>query len=625
MDLIYADKSRRDVGVLLAYKLDMAYGSDEDDFTLTVDSKDHCCSEGYYVYAEGTEYGGIVDSIKVNQDSGQISYVGRSWHGILEGKVICPDAGQDYLILNGDANAVIAELLSRLDLTGLFAVTGTASGIMIYNHRIRYEPAYTGICKMLQEAEAKLTLRWSDGMVLLSAEPLDDYSQDEEISADQALFSLKKNYHPVNHLVCLGQGDLRDRAVIHLYTDEGGGIMPYTLTDQPIQDSDYILDSSQQIITGKDEVTEIYDADTAAITTNYVLTDAQPDDWEEAADTYYTREIDEDDGDEHYAKVRLVKRGYVLQMQQPYDWPTGFANYYTREIDEQGEDHYSAVRGEEGYTLLTVRPSDWAEAYDDYYIKVGTEYDRVDGIDKADYVRQTKQPADWLQHYDDYYYRYSDGTRVEYRRVQGVQHETYVKQTSCPTDWATSYSSYYRRSTKKERKQSKSQFHHVEATKKQNAPAWRAGKYFTRRTYETPPAWRAAVRYTCYKSKLPPTWAANRYYRKSNDFPPAWAADTYYTNSDEMIAPPWISATYYRAVYDRYAVLVEDGIERIREAWDSDELEIDLAETDQVYDVGDIVGARDEVTGIEVAQYVTKKIVKISNGDIDITYEVGKT
>ena len=68
--------------------------------------------------------------------------------------------------------------------------------------------------------------------------------------------------------------------------------------------------------------------------------------------------------------------------------------------------------------------------------------------------------------------------------------------------------------------------------------------------------------------------------------------------------------------------MVAGAIERLKEYSASDELGIDLEETDQVYDVGDIVGTREEVTGMEAIQEVVKKIIRITNDDITIRYEV---
>ena len=83
-----------------------------------------------------------------------------------------------------------------------------------------------------------------------------------------------------------------------------------------------------------------------------------------------------------------------------------------------------------------------------------------------------------------------------------------------------------------------------------------------------------------------------------------------------------MNGKFFRKATDRYAVMVAGAIERLKEYSASDELGIDLEETDQVYDVGDIVGTREEVTGMEAIQEVVKKIIRITNDDITIRYEV---
>lgn len=61
MDLIYANKNKIDVGVLKDYSFDLAFGSDENNFKLSVNTENNVCEEDYIIYIEGTEYGGIVD------------------------------------------------------------------------------------------------------------------------------------------------------------------------------------------------------------------------------------------------------------------------------------------------------------------------------------------------------------------------------------------------------------------------------------------------------------------------------------------------------------------------------------------------------------------------------------
>ena len=623
MDLIYADETKKDIGVMMAYTLDIAYGTDENNFECVVDSKNHCCREHYYLYVEGEDYGGYIDSIKVDTPTGEITYSGRTWHGILEGKAICPDPGQDYAVFDGEANAVIQEIIDMVGLGDLFVASEEDSEIEVIGYQMeRYTYAYTGIRQMLKASNAKLLIRWINGMVTLSAEPIYDYSQDEEFDTSQVDFTLKRNYDPVNHIICLGQGELQDRAVIHLFTDDGGGVQPYANVEDPQQDSDYILDTSQQVITGKDEITEVIDYPSASITTNYLLLTAKPSDWDANCEDYFSHE-DEEDGGERFVAVRKNRKGYVLQTYRPYDWSVNYSDYYTRTTDEEDVDHYTPVRGTTTYRALTKRPSDWKTNYSDYYQRSGGEYVRVQGVNVEKYVRQAKRPKNWKKHFNEYYYLHDDSVVHEYRRVSGNTHEKYVRQTKRPTDWSIDFEQYYRKSTAKELKTNKRiKWRHVDATKKGTAPKWKTKTYYTRQTYETAPKWNLVRRYTLLKYKVAPSWGSGTYYRRITSAPPTWEEDTYYTNDQTMIAPEWVEDAYYRAVEDRYAVMIENALQRFDELWASDELSINLEETDQVYDIGDLVGCIEEITGITTVQEVTKKIIKITNNDVSINYEV---
>ena len=234
--------SKADIGVILDYSLDLAFGSDENNFECTVDVNHHCCEAGYFLYFEGSEYGGIIDSISVNTDANEVKYSGRTWHGIIDSKVLEPDSGDDYLIVSGEANAALGTLISRMGLTDLFSASSTNSGITISNYKMnRYISGYKGICKMLKSVSAKLHVQFNNGMVELSAIPIVNYSTDEQFDTDQIDFKITKNSNPINHVICLGSGDLAERTVIHLYADSSGNI------------------SSVQTITGLSEVTSTYD------------------------------------------------------------------------------------------------------------------------------------------------------------------------------------------------------------------------------------------------------------------------------------------------------------------------------------------------------------------------------
>lgn len=242
MDLIYMNKEREDVGVLLGYKFDLAFGSDENDFELQIPSSEHCCKAGFFLYIENTEYGGMIDDIGSDTDAEEVAYTGRTWHGLLNSKIIKPNAGEDYLVLSGEANAVIGGLITRLGLGDLFTASDEDSGLTVSSYKMnRYIPAYEGIRKMLKTVEGKLRFSFSGGRVVLSAHPRMDYTQDGDLDSDHVGLNVKRHYHLVNHLICLGRGELAAREVIHLYLDADGNI------------------GKTQTFTGMDEREDIYE------------------------------------------------------------------------------------------------------------------------------------------------------------------------------------------------------------------------------------------------------------------------------------------------------------------------------------------------------------------------------
>lgn len=242
MDLIYADENRKDLGVLLDATFDLAFGADENNFRCVIGRADHCCKDGFYLYLEGTEYGGIIDILDVDTGSDTVAYEGRTWHGILDGKILCPDTGEDYLTLSGEANAVLGQLIGRMGLSDLFEASAEDSGLQLTEYRMeRYVTGYYGIRKMLASVSGKLKMIYNGTKVILAAVSLADYSQDEEWDSSQMDFRVVKNAHPVNHMVCLGRGELSEREVLHLYTDQDGNI------------------SAVPTFTGQQEIAETYD------------------------------------------------------------------------------------------------------------------------------------------------------------------------------------------------------------------------------------------------------------------------------------------------------------------------------------------------------------------------------
>ena len=224
MDLIFTNAERADLGVLSTHSFDLSYGADENNFELTLGANEPTLETNSCVYIEGTEYGGMVGGIKSSTYGETITYKGRTWHGILNSKVIEPNTGENYLIVSGDANEVLSFLIARLGLSALFVADESLSGVNISNYKFhRYCKGYDGIADMLADNGGKLKIAWIDRAVHLSAEPISDYTE-SPIDGDIASLTVEQNKDKVNHLICLGKGELADREVIHLYANQYGKI-----------------------------------------------------------------------------------------------------------------------------------------------------------------------------------------------------------------------------------------------------------------------------------------------------------------------------------------------------------------------------------------------------------------
>lgn len=241
MDLIFTNEKRVDIGVLSAYSFDLSFGADENDFEMTLGRSEAVLEYGAFIYMEGTEYGGIVDSKKTHTNDDNITYMGRTWHGILNSKVIQPDSGESHLVVSGEANEVLSMLIARLGLDGLFVAAEGSSGVYISDYQFaRYCKGYDGIRAMLAANGAKLKIVWKGRAVHLAAVPAVDYTEDP-VDGDVATLTVERHEKKVNHLVCLGRGELAEREVVHLYVDQFGRI------------------GSVQHYTGIDEVSDVYD------------------------------------------------------------------------------------------------------------------------------------------------------------------------------------------------------------------------------------------------------------------------------------------------------------------------------------------------------------------------------
>ena len=239
MVLVVRDPTVGDVREIEEFELDMAFGSDENALKLEARAGE-APEEGQFVFIDGTEYGGVIDqaSYEAGRDaSGTVLCKGRTWHGILAGKRLLPDSSSGYLSVSGKAGDVLASLIGRMGLSGLFSVAADDTSVSYTFDR--FADGYGGLKAMAKANGRKVAMRRKGGKVEISLPPAVDYAN--KVDSDLLDFTLTSVHRCVNHLVCAGTGELENRAVVHFYADASGNV------------------SHTQSLFGVDEITALYD------------------------------------------------------------------------------------------------------------------------------------------------------------------------------------------------------------------------------------------------------------------------------------------------------------------------------------------------------------------------------
>lgn len=231
--LILADQNLRDIKPVMDADIDIAIGSDENDYEVKIrrDRWDERYAYGNIFYIKNTEFGGIIGRKKANTAEDTISLYGRTWRGMLDKKIIRPPSGQDYRKVSGELNMVLNTIVTE-QFGDYFVVSQNDTGVSVTNYQFdRYCTLSAGIVKMLKSVGYKLHIeyiqqeRGQPGYVELSAVQIVDYSERIELSQDSRLnFVFDETKNGVNHLICLGKGELQERQVVDLYVGQNGSI-----------------------------------------------------------------------------------------------------------------------------------------------------------------------------------------------------------------------------------------------------------------------------------------------------------------------------------------------------------------------------------------------------------------
>lgn len=243
-EIIIADSNGEELRSMLFREYDFEIGDEENTFLVTCNRAEwENVPDKARVYIPDTEYGGIYKRLEADTKNNSLAIGGYTWRGLLQNKVIVPPSGSAYATDSGEINEIIARRVSEA-FPGLFVGSNESTGITVSYRYGRYVSLYDGLKEMLRAVGYKMRIAYDQDRcrVVVDAVLIVDYSSMIEYSSDMnANYSMIINKMGVNHLICLGEGELANRTVEHLYADTNGVI------------------SQTQTQFGIDEVAAVYD------------------------------------------------------------------------------------------------------------------------------------------------------------------------------------------------------------------------------------------------------------------------------------------------------------------------------------------------------------------------------
>lgn len=243
-DIIVANPDGTEVRVMLFNEYDFEIGDEENSFLITSPRAEwERVEENSRIYIPGTEYGGLYKRLESDTKNNSVAVGGLTWRGMMQKKIISPASGADYATDSGELNQIIGARVAAA-FPGLFVGSSESTGITVNYQYARYCTLYDGLKAMLKSVGYRMQIEYDLELkkVVVSAAPIVDYSREIEYSSDMnADYTMIINRTGINHLVCLGQGELRNRIVEHLYVDARGNI------------------SQRQTFFDEDEIAEVYD------------------------------------------------------------------------------------------------------------------------------------------------------------------------------------------------------------------------------------------------------------------------------------------------------------------------------------------------------------------------------
>lgn len=233
MDFTLTDIYGREMGPLEHCGVNMVLGTDND-FQITIqnglyDKERH--GKNCRFFCPETEYGGLIRNTNPVTADKQVKLTGMTWRGLLNQRAINPSKNI-YVYLNGEVNSVLHDYITKLDMAEIFEVSKEDSGITFNNYQV---PLQTMLLDAFDQAlascNARLEIRYKQGSangkgyVLLRAVSITDHSENIELNEDGSVkLNILDYKNGVNHLICLGAGEVEQRQQVDLFAWPDGSI-----------------------------------------------------------------------------------------------------------------------------------------------------------------------------------------------------------------------------------------------------------------------------------------------------------------------------------------------------------------------------------------------------------------
>lgn len=225
-EIILLDSEMKEIGpVNMDIDFEVGDMSALNDFELLSSS----ALDAYAIYIPGTEYGGIIEYDEETTDSESVTLKGWTWRGLLTQAIIEPPSGNDYRTVSGELNTILRDILSGV-LGGFFTVPDVDTGKTITSYQFQlYTTVLEGLMDMLSECGYRLKIyakkTEAGGSIKVFCEAVQVSTVEGQYDEDTGLkLRFIRSQMGINHLVCMGTGQLQDRQRVDLYVQENGSI-----------------------------------------------------------------------------------------------------------------------------------------------------------------------------------------------------------------------------------------------------------------------------------------------------------------------------------------------------------------------------------------------------------------